>query len=74
LMDALKKAEQAVEKFHQEQRQLEQQLADPAIYEESEKNRLKDVMARKVRVDKALEDAEALWLEAEEKLAEAQQD
>jgi len=74
LMDALKKAEQAVEKFHQEQRQLEQQLADPAIYEESEKNRLKDVMARKVQVDKALEDAEALWLEAEEKLAEAQQD
>jgi len=74
LMDALKKAEQAVEKFHQEQRQLEQQLADPAIYEESEKNRLKDVMARKVRVDKALEDAEARWLEAEEKLAEAQQD
>jgi len=74
LLDALKKAEQAVEKFHQEQRQLEQQLADPAIYQESEKNRLKDVMARKVQVDKALEDAEALWLEAEEKLAEAQQD
>jgi ATP-binding cassette subfamily F protein 3 len=74
LMDALKKAEQAVEKFHQEQRQLEQELADPAIYQELEKNRLKDVMARKTQVDKALEDAEALWLEAEEKLAAAQQD
>ncbi|MDD1612868.1 MAG: ATP-binding cassette domain-containing protein, partial [Methylococcaceae bacterium] len=73
LMDALKKAEQAVEKFHQEQRQLEQLLADPAIYGESEKNRLKEVMARKVQVDKALEDAEALWLEAEERLSAAQQ-
>jgi ATP-binding cassette subfamily F protein 3 len=31
-------------------------------------------MARKVQVDKALEDAEALWLETEEKLAAAQQD
>jgi ATP-binding cassette subfamily F protein 3 len=74
LLDALKKAEQAVEKLHQEQRQLEQQLADPAIYQDAEKNRLKDVMARKSQVDKALEDAEALWLEAEEKLAAAQQD
>jgi ATP-binding cassette subfamily F protein 3 len=74
LMDALKKAEQAVEKFHQEQRQLEQLLSDPALYDESEKNRLKEVMARKVQVDKALEDAEAIWLEAEEKLAAAQQD
>jgi ATP-binding cassette subfamily F protein 3 len=74
LMDALKKAEQAVEKFHQEQRQLEQLLSDPGIYDESKKNRLKEVMARKVQVDKALEDAEALWLEAEEKLAAAQQD
>jgi ATP-binding cassette, subfamily F, member 3 len=73
LMDALRKAEQAVEKYHQEQRQLEQQLADPAIYAESEKNRLKEVMARKLLVDKALEDAEALWLEAEEKLSATQQ-
>jgi ATP-binding cassette subfamily F protein 3 len=74
LTDALKRAEQAVEKFHQEQRQLEQLLSDPGIYDESEKNRLKEVMARKVQVDKALGDAEALWLEAEEKLAAAQQD
>jgi ATP-binding cassette subfamily F protein 3 len=30
-------------------------------------------MARKLLVDKALEDAEALWLEAEEKLSSTQQ-
>ncbi|MEQ1531691.1 MAG: ATP-binding cassette domain-containing protein, partial [Methylococcales bacterium] len=45
LFDAQKKAEAAVEKYHQEQRQLEQQLADPAIYAESEKDNLKRVMA-----------------------------
>ncbi|MEF3075865.1 ATP-binding cassette domain-containing protein [Methylobacter sp. Wu1] len=71
LYDALKKAEQAVEKYHTEQRQLEQQLADPAIYADSEKDRLKQLMERKVQVDKALEDAEAAWMEAEEKLEEA---
>ncbi len=71
LYDALKKAEQAVEKYHTEQRQLEQQLADPAIYADSEKDRLKQLMERKVQVDKALEDAEAAWMDAEEKLEEA---
>jgi len=71
LYDALKKAEQAVERYHQEQRQLEQQLADPAVYAESEKARLKQLMERKAQVDKALDDAEAAWLEAEEKLEEA---
>lgn len=70
LFDALKKAENAVESYHNEQRQLEQQLADPAIYAESEKARLKTLMERKAQVDKALENAEAAWLEAEEKLEE----
>ena len=68
LFDALKKAENAVESYHNEQRQLEQQLADPAIYAESEKQRLKNLMERKAQVDKALEAAEEAWLEAEEKL------
>ncbi|MDI1276204.1 ATP-binding cassette domain-containing protein [Methylobacter sp.] len=68
LFDALKKAEIAVEKYHNEQRQLEHQLADPAIYAESEKEQLKKLMERKVKVDKALDDAEAAWMEAEEKI------
>jgi ATP-binding cassette, subfamily F, member 3 len=72
LYDALKKAEQAVEKYHQEQRQLEQQLAEPSLYEESEKARLKQVMALKMQVDKALNDAEEAWMEAEDRLASAQ--
>lgn len=46
LYDALKNAELAVEKYHQGQRQLEQQLADPAIYVESEKASVKKLMER----------------------------
>lgn len=68
LFDALKKAELAVEKYHNEQRQLEHQLADPKIYEESEKENLKKLMERKVQVDKALNDAEAAWMDAEEQI------
>jgi len=71
LFDALKKAELAVEKYHNEQKQLEHQLADPAVYAESEKERLKKLMERKVQVDKLLDDAEADWMEAEERLEEA---
>ena len=74
LLDVLKKAEQLVEKYHQEQKQLELQLADPAIYADSEKDRLKKVMARKLEVDKALQDAEADWMAAEEALEAAKQE
>ncbi len=68
LFDTLKKAETAVEKYHNEQRQLEHQLADPAIYAESEKEQLKKLLERKVKIDKALDEAEAAWMEAEEKI------
>ena len=71
LFDALKKAEIAVEKYHNEQRQLEHQLADPDIYDESAKMLLKQTLERKVKVDKALDDAEMAWMEAEEKIENA---
>lgn len=71
LFDALKKAEIAVEKYHNEQRLLEHQLSDPSLYAESEKDRLKQILARKAQVDKALDDAEADWMAAEEKLEAA---
>jgi ATP-binding cassette subfamily F protein 3 len=68
LFDALKKAETAVEKYHNEQRQLEQQLADPDIYSESKKVELKLLMEQKIKIDKALDEAENAWMEAEEKI------
>ncbi|MGZ8227686.1 MAG: ATP-binding cassette domain-containing protein [Methylococcaceae bacterium] len=71
LFDALKKAEEAVEKLHQEQKQLEHQLTDPEIYAESERARLKQLIERKTQVDKALDDAEAAWMDAEEQLEAA---
>jgi ATP-binding cassette, subfamily F, member 3 len=71
LLDALKKAEMAVEKYHNEQRKLEVELVDPALYSESEKDRLKKLLARKVAIDKALDAAEAEWMGLEERLEAA---
>lgn len=71
LLDALKKAEQAVEKYHNEQRRLEFELVEPTLYSESEKDKLKKLLARKAEIDKALDAAEADWMEAEERLEAA---
>jgi ATP-binding cassette, subfamily F, member 3 len=72
LLDAVKKAEAAVDKYHQQQQQLEQQLADPSIYNESEKQRLKTVLEQKTQIDKALLQAESDWMEAELELENAE--
>jgi ATP-binding cassette subfamily F protein 3 len=72
LLDAVKKAEAAVDKYHQQQLQLEQQLADPAIYTDSEKQRLKTVLEQKAQVDKALAQAESDWMDAEQHLENAE--
>lgn len=72
LLNRLKKSEQAVEKYHGEQKKLEQQLADPDIYGESQKQNLKKILALKVEVDNALELAETEWMEVEELLEQEQ--
>lgn len=74
LVDALKRAERRVEDLHQRQHRLEQQLADPSTYQDSEKDRLKQLLEQKVQVDNELERAETDWLTAEDRLAEAQKD
>ncbi|MDD2740327.1 MAG: ATP-binding cassette domain-containing protein, partial [Methylomonas lenta] len=72
LLDAVKKAEADVEKYHQQQQDLEQQLADPAIYNEENKEQLKKLLSHKAQVDNALEQAELDWITAEENLSQAE--
>jgi ATP-binding cassette, subfamily F, member 3 len=68
LLDALKKAEAAVEKYHAQQRDLETQLADEKIYADSEKAHLKTVLEQKTQIDKLLDEAEMRWLDLQEQL------
>ncbi|KAF3981552.1 MAG: ATP-binding cassette domain-containing protein [Methylococcales symbiont of Hymedesmia sp. n. MRB-2018] len=68
LLNKLKKVEQTVEKCHTEQKALEQQLADPEIYSDFNKDSLKQLLAKKVSIDKILEKSEKKWMELEELL------
>ena len=68
LRDAMKKAEKMVEKLHQDQHALEQQLAEPGLYSENEKERLKWLLQQKAEIDNALDEAEVVWMEASENL------
>jgi ATP-binding cassette, subfamily F, member 3 len=68
LRNALKKAEEAVAKLHNDQHRLEEQLAAPEIYADAEKNHLRTLLQKKTEIDKALDAAEAEWLSTSEKL------
>ena len=64
----MKKSERSVDKYHTEQKTIEQQLADPDIYSDAQKENLKALLAQKVEVDNALEEAEMEWMEVGELL------
>ena len=68
LLDRRKKAEKAMEKYHDEQKQLEEKLTDNELYSDQQKEMLKKLLAQKVTVDTALEQAEIEWMHVEELL------
>ena len=68
LEQQIKKLEQQLEKLHAEQTRLHDELLEPTLYEDAQKNRLKELLLRKAQVDKELEAVESDWLEAQEAL------
>ncbi len=72
LQQALDQAERMVEKLHADQQHLQDQLADPEIYTEQGKERLKKLLLKKAELDKTLAEAESDWLQASEKLEQQQ--
>ncbi len=64
----LKQLEQQMELLTTKQQALEQELANPASYEEANKDQLKQLLADKARVDLELASAEEEWLSTEEGL------
>ncbi|MGK0673268.1 MAG: ATP-binding cassette domain-containing protein [Halothiobacillaceae bacterium] len=67
----LERLEAEMGRLAREKGALETTLADPAIYAEANKERLKRLLADKARVDAALEQVEEAWLAASEVLQEA---
>ncbi|PPD23331.1 MAG: ABC transporter ATP-binding protein, partial [Methylomonas sp.] len=70
LINAVKQAEAAVERYHRQQRELEDQLADPELYGDAGKQRLKQLLDRKSTIADALAQAEIGWMTAEENLSQ----
>ncbi len=63
-----RKLEQRLEKLHAEQTRLQSELAESALYEDANKNRLKELLLHKAQMDKEVENLEGEWLELQEAL------
>ena len=72
LLNRQKKAESRLDELHQQQSGLEQALADPALYKEEKKAKLKDLLLQKAALDAACVAQESTWMEASEALEAAQ--
>ncbi|MBJ6609661.1 MAG: ATP-binding cassette domain-containing protein [Candidatus Thiothrix moscowensis] len=60
----VEKLEQEMDRLNQQKAVLETQLADPDIYSEANKNRLKQLLLDKSNTDAKLEEVEMAWMEA----------
>ncbi|MBN2701290.1 MAG: ABC transporter ATP-binding protein, partial [Methylothermaceae bacterium] len=72
LKQARERAEAELTRLNKAKSSLEQQLADPALYQEENKARLQDLLLEKGELDRKLTAVEEAWLEAEEKLEAAE--
>jgi len=70
LKKALRKVEKELDQLTGQQQQMENELADPAVYEVGAKARLTTLLADKGRVDRRLAEVEEQWLELSEQLAD----
>jgi ATP-binding cassette subfamily F protein 3 len=68
----LRTLEKQLDKLSAEKSALEARLADPALYQDAEKNRLKALLLDQARVKQALGTAEDAWLQLSETLADAE--
>ena len=66
MSNRIKRAERVIEKLTEEKQSVEQQLADPDLYNEDNKDRLKQLLTDQAYVQKELDSAEADWLAATE--------
>ena len=74
LKKALQTHEKELDRLSQKQSALEEQLADPTIYDAANKDLLKKLLAEKAEVDKTIAQTEESWLEVSEALEAAQQE
>lgn len=70
LKKAIEKLEATQEKLSQQQQQIELQLSDNSIYDEANKEQLKQLLQQQAETQKQAEEAELDWLDKMEQLEE----
>ncbi len=73
LRNRLKKLEQQLDRLNAEKVRIETALAEPSLYEETAKDRLKALLLEQGTVDQALAEAEDEWLGVSEELEAVEQ-
>jgi ATP-binding cassette subfamily F protein 3 len=73
LRKQIAKLEQQMEKLGAELAAVEEQLADPALYDISRKAELTDCLQKQSQAKSALEETEMTWLDAQEQLEQLTQ-
>ena len=62
----IKRAERVLEKLSEQKTEIETQLADPELYNDENKDKLKQLLTDQAYLQKELDQAEADWLTATE--------
>ncbi|MDT8448960.1 MAG: ATP-binding cassette domain-containing protein, partial [Wenzhouxiangellaceae bacterium] len=68
LTDRIRKLTAEIEKMEARKQALAEELADPALYENGQADRLKRLLAEDGQIKSSLEDLEAQWVDAEHQL------
>jgi ATP-binding cassette subfamily F protein 3 len=71
LKNKLSKLEKTMDKLTQDKDKIEALLAAPEIYEETNKEKLKDLLQQQVKVSQSLDETEEQWMELSEEIEEA---
>ncbi|RMG37023.1 MAG: ATP-binding cassette domain-containing protein, partial [Gammaproteobacteria bacterium] len=74
LRKRLARCEAQLERLQSSRKSLEEQLADPALYEPGNKDRLTELLKQKAAIDRGIEDQELEWLRAADALETAQEE
>jgi len=72
--DAIKAQENNLTRLNEQKENIEKRMADSALYEAKNKAELTALLQEQGQINSSLEEAEMLWLEAQESLEEAQKD
>ena len=72
LHNKIRKLEQQLDKLNQENAEVQLQLSDNAIYEEQNKQKLKQLLEKQTDISRQLPQIEQQWLEANEALEQLQ--